>query len=229
LYHVTDQYKEWFYANIYTKQTQWDKPTEPVYPPGGDVPPSYDSNSARPGGAEKTGGTGAAIFGAGAGAGAGSSLSADEELARKLQAEENARAHGGAVDASRMGAADGYYNQGGAPQYGQQPAGYQQQPGYAMGAPGYDQQQPGKSKGAGGLLGKLLGKGKSSHPQPGYYPQQQQQQQGYGGYPQQQYMAPGRRPGGGMGMMGGAALGAGGGLLGGVLLADAMHGKHCTF
>ncbi|KFY87913.1 hypothetical protein V500_06690, partial [Pseudogymnoascus sp. VKM F-4518 (FW-2643)] len=28
-----DQYKEWFYVNIYTKKSQWDKPTAPVYPP----------------------------------------------------------------------------------------------------------------------------------------------------------------------------------------------------
>merc|ERR1711939_955237 len=28
-----EQYSEWFYVNIYTKKSQWDKPTEPVYPP----------------------------------------------------------------------------------------------------------------------------------------------------------------------------------------------------
>jgi hypothetical protein len=30
------EYKEWFFVNIYTKKSQWDKPTEPVYPPNSD-------------------------------------------------------------------------------------------------------------------------------------------------------------------------------------------------
>jgi hypothetical protein len=233
-----DEYKEWFYVNIYTKKSQWDRPTEPIYPPGdsdvppGGPPPTYDGSSARPIQAEKTGGsTGAAMFGAGTGAAAGG-LSADEELARKLQAEEDARAHGGG--SGDRGASDGYYNQGGAPQYGQQSQ-YGQQPqygqqgSYGAGAGGYDQgAQQTQSKG--GFLSKILGKGKSNqqqgYPQQGYpqqgYPQQGYPQQGYPqqGYGQQQYAQPGRRPGGGMGMAGGAALGLGGGLLGGVLLGE---------
>merc|ERR1712000_335012 len=41
-----EQYSEWFYVNIYTKKSQWDKPTEPVYPPPSDgappgAPPGY--------------------------------------------------------------------------------------------------------------------------------------------------------------------------------------------
>jgi hypothetical protein len=184
----------------------------------------YDNANSKPIQAEKTGGsTGASMFGAGAGAGAGSSLTADEELARKLQAEEDARAHGRPTSSDNRGASDGYYNQGGAPQYGQQ----QQQPYGSSMSPGYDQQQEQtKSK---GFLGKLLGKGKSHQqpypPQQGYgqqgYPQQGYQQ-GYPqqGYGQQQYAQPGRRPGGGMGMAGGAALGVGGGLVGGMLLGE---------
>lgn len=189
-----------------------------MYPPGegppGGPPPGYDSAGARPMTGEKTGGTGAAMFGSGAG---GHNLSADEEYARKLQAEEDARSHGGpAATGQRTGAADGYYSQQpGAQQYG----GPQQQ--YGSGAAVYGQpQEQHTSSSKGGLLGKLLGKGKSSSS--GYGGQQ-----GYGqpqGYPQQQYMQPGRRPGGGMGMAGGAALGAGGGLLGGMLLSNAMDG-----
>merc|ERR1711939_811269 len=39
-----EQYSEWFYVNIYTKKSQWDKPTEPVYPPPSDgAPPSWVS------------------------------------------------------------------------------------------------------------------------------------------------------------------------------------------
>jgi hypothetical protein len=194
----------------------------------------YDGSSARPIQSEKTGGsTGAAMFGAGTGAAAGG-LSADEELARKLQAEEDARAHGGASAGDR-GAADGYYQQSGSPGYGQQSqygqqAGYGQQGGYGAGA--YDQAQPQtQSK---GFLSKILGKGKSNqqqgYQQQGYpqqgYPQQGYPQQGYGqqgypqqGYGQQQYAQPARKHGG-MGMAGGAALGLGGGLLGGVLLGE---------
>lgn len=43
-----DEYKEWFYVNVYTKKSQWDKPTHPVYAGGApsDAPPSYQSSSA---------------------------------------------------------------------------------------------------------------------------------------------------------------------------------------
>lgn len=198
-----DQYKEWFFVNIYTKQSQWEKPTEPVYPsqdnapPG--APPGYDSSSKpRFGGDEKSGLHSNNPYGAGAGAGAGSSMSEDERLARQLQAEEDARRN----DSSR-GASDSYYGGGGAgnspygqssaPQYGQQ---YGQ-----SSAPQFGQEQQSKS----GLLGKLASKfggGSSSRPQqPMYaqqqYPQQQYPQQGY--YPQQS--VPPRRTGG-MGMAG---------------------------
>ncbi|POS82316.1 hypothetical protein EPUL_005458, partial [Erysiphe pulchra] len=43
-----EQYKEWFYVNIYTKKSQWEKPKEPAYPntetspPG--PPPGYTSD-----------------------------------------------------------------------------------------------------------------------------------------------------------------------------------------
>ena len=89
----------------------------------------------------------------------------------------------------------------------------QQQPMYGHGAPpvgygGYPQQQGGYG---------------------GYPPQQQGGYYGGGGYPQQQYQQqqaygrPARSGGGGMGMMGGAALGLGAGVLGGALIADAVN------
>merc|ERR1711977_537047 len=84
-----DQYKEWFYVNLYTKQSTWEKPTAPAHPPGEDAPPggppplysgpgshnvsdakrrSFESNNPYKQGNET-----------------------DEELARRLQAEENSR------------------------------------------------------------------------------------------------------------------------------------------
>jgi hypothetical protein len=227
-------------VNVYTKVSQWDKPTSPVYASGEHAgasgPPPYDGKGSNTTGNEKSGSNTGTYGGAAAGGalGAGHDLSADEEMARKLQAEEDARAHGGGPTASRVGASDGYYQpqQGGqGQQYGGQYGGpQQQQGGYGGGlAPqqDYQQQRPTSSsgsKGVGSMLGKLLGKGKSQQQQPQYY--QGHQMPGYPpqGYNQQQYMQqPGRRPGG-MGMMGGAALGAGGGLLGGMMLGSAMHG-----
>ncbi|KAF1990648.1 hypothetical protein K402DRAFT_444066 [Aulographum hederae CBS 113979] len=258
-----DQYKQYFYVNLHTKQSQWDLPTAPATGPGDDLPPpgappSYDHGSTPSMGHEKSGlhdqKTGLssnnpyAPGGSGpAGASSHQNISEDERLARELQAEEDARMHGGAPGGDR-GASDSYYGQGGPGGAGQYPS----QPGYGQQSPPpgqYGQQLPprpeenSKGKSKGGFLGKLLGKagGSSSRPhgqqQYGGYPQQQGQhfgggyppqgqyggypQQGYGGYPQQQQMA-GRRPGGGMGAAGGLALGAGAGLLGGALIGDAI-------
>ncbi|KAF2688406.1 hypothetical protein K458DRAFT_384591 [Lentithecium fluviatile CBS 122367] len=231
------QYSEYFYVNIYTKQSQWDKPTEPVYPPGEtthhDAPPNYmppasgaDSRTSMDKKNLGTPGFGSNNPYAG-GVSPGANISEDERLARQLQEEEEARArgqHGG------IGSADGYYVQGSAPpnQYGQQ--GYnaspypQTQSSYA--APATQD----KSKSKGGFLGKLLGKatGSSHSSSHGGYPQQQHyggqpgyRQQGY--YPQQQsmYGRPPRKQGG-MGMAGAGALGLGGGLLGGAMLGSAL-------
>ncbi|KXH60031.1 hypothetical protein CNYM01_14094, partial [Colletotrichum nymphaeae SA-01] len=41
-----DQYKEWFYVNLHTKQSQWDKPTEPALPPP--PPPAEDGHPGGP-------------------------------------------------------------------------------------------------------------------------------------------------------------------------------------
>ncbi|KAH6621297.1 hypothetical protein B0J18DRAFT_222821 [Chaetomium sp. MPI-SDFR-AT-0129] len=46
-----EQYKEWFYVNLYTKKSQWDKPTEPAPRPNDDgapagPPPSYSAGDS---------------------------------------------------------------------------------------------------------------------------------------------------------------------------------------
>lgn len=150
----------------------------------------------------------------------------DEEYARKLQAEEDAR-----VQQSRAGAADSYYSSAssgsaGYPSvYGQN---QQQQP-----QPLQQQQQ--RTSGGGGLMGKIMGKiggGGAGHSSSGFIgrpPQPQQQYQQY--YPQQQPMyAQQGRPSGGMGSGGKMALGVGGGLLGGKSLffsrTDAWKNGH---
>ncbi|KAI9651162.1 WW domain-containing protein wwm1 [Ciborinia camelliae] len=234
------EYKEWFYVNIYTKKSTWDKPTEPVYPsddsaPAG-PPPGYSggpsnypsdtkSNPYEP----------------------SPNTESDAELARRLQAEEDARAAG--PSGARGSAQEDYQN---------------------TPMPSYSQSQelpPREQKK--GFFGKLLGKASgssSSHPPQQQYQQQYAQQPQYGAYQQQQYPPQGyqqqgyppqgyqqqgyppqgyppqqgyggygggygggyqqQRPqksGGGMGMAGGAALGLGAGLVGGMLIEDAIQ------
>ncbi|KAL1647977.1 hypothetical protein SLS58_002301 [Diplodia intermedia] len=195
------QYQEWFYVNIYTKQSQWEKPIEPIYPPyeaEGSAPPpgpppSYGhGGDARPLGPEKTGLSSNNPYGPGGGGygGSGQNISEDERLARQLQAEEDARAHGGhspMPGGGARGASDGYYAQQGgssaSPGYGSQ-----QPPGYGQQAPGYGSQElppraeDSRGKKSGGFLGKLLGKASGSRPGGGYGQQQPQ----YGGYQQPQ-------------------------------------------
>jgi len=244
------EYKEYFYVNIYTKQSTWEKPTEPAHRGDGDAPPpvpppSYAAGSHAP---------------ANAGTDVKHSLESnnpysnnvresDEEMARRMQHEEEARVRD-------RGAADSYYSGGaGGAVYGQ---GQQQAPGIQGGYPGgptaasLDQSRGQKS--SGGFLGKLkdkfaapqgqrpmgAGYGGQQYPPQGYgggYPPQQggyggYPQQGYGGYPPQGYgggyaqqpmyaQQPQRKSG--LGTGGAAALGIGGGLLGGMLLADGME------
>jgi len=226
-----NEYKEWFYVNTYTKKSQWDKPTEPVY--GDDAPagppPGYDPASAKATGPEK---------------GGANSTHDDEALARKLQAEEQARAGG----STNRGASDSYY-QGGSSQnppygqtgstygqsggaYGQSSSPYGQSPASPQAAQGGDQKRGFFSK----FTNKLGGSSSQRPPQQygggyqsqGYPPQQYGQPYGQQ-YPQQGYYPPqggyqqqGRQGGGGMGA-GGMLLGAGAGLVGGALLMDAME------
>jgi hypothetical protein len=237
---VAEKYKEWFYVNIHTKKSQWDKPTEPVYPPKDDEeepdgPPPYDPKKARATGPEKGNLGSNNPFGhSGAGGSGGLDTASDEELARKLQAEENAHGPGGS-----RGEADGYYNDG--------------HSGPASGQGGYANQTndlpPRPEQQKRGLFGKLLGKAKTSssqqqYHQQQYYPQPQQpyyphgppQGGAYGYPPPGGYYPPQGGPGGyygggyerpqrqGLGAGGAAALGLGGGLLGGMLIGEAMDG-----
>ena len=210
--------------NVYTKQSQWERPTEPAHgpssgtpPPG--APPSYQHGPGQTVPGEK------GLYG---------TTDADARYAAQLQAEEDARAAAAGRPTSRNAQQD-YQNT--AMPYDQQQL------------PPRPQE---KSSGAKGFLGKLMGK--SSHPQQGYgqqpypggyqgYPPQQPgygqpaygggyPPQGYGGgygggYPQQGYgggyaQQPPRKSGG-MGVGGAAALGLGGGLLGGMMLGEAME------
>src|ERR1700679_4073472 len=56
---IADKYKAWFYVNIYTKKSQWNKPTEPIYPPDEEAPagppPLYSHGDAKSVEAEKSG------------------------------------------------------------------------------------------------------------------------------------------------------------------------------
>ncbi|KAI9683718.1 MAG: hypothetical protein M1822_005908 [Bathelium mastoideum] len=191
-----EQYQEWFYINLYTKKSQWDKPTHPADDDAGgsSEPPPYAPGDSKPVGPEKGGLGSNNPFGSGGGS--SSHADSDEALARRLQAEEDARAHGRPLS---RGAADSYYSGGGAgaaygagaggAAYGQQ--GQQQQ------GQNYDQDLPPRPEQKRGFLGKLLGKnsgGSSPGPQGGHhygggYPQQQQQapQGYYQGPPQGQY------------------------------------------
>ncbi|KAF2755685.1 hypothetical protein EJ05DRAFT_112174 [Pseudovirgaria hyperparasitica] len=226
---------EWFYVNIYTKKSQWDKPTEPIFPPGNNdlapegPPPSYAGGPTQPLHGEKTGLSSNNPYASPAGPGGASAshdISEDERLARQLQDEENARAGG---RPNSRGAADGYYN---APQGAGYQQGYPQGQQYAPPQQPYGQQDPytgqyegdkGKKKGGlSGLLGKLKGSSGGSRPhsygqsaygtQPGYGAAPYGRPMG-GGMPM---MGGGRRPGG-LGAGGGMALGAAGGLAGGEL------------
>merc|ERR1711881_678055 len=234
-----EQYSEWFYVNIYTKKSQWDKPTEPVYPPPSDgappgAPPGY-SGGGQPQPTDTKHNPYESSM--------NPNTESDAALAARLQAEEDQRARSG--QGSR-GAQQDYQN---TPIPGQSP-GYGQQPGYGQPQQSYGQELPAREqKKSGGFLGKLLGKasgGSSSHggggmssfmkPQQPHYGgggyQQGYGQPGYGqqGFMQQGYGRPGYGGGGygapkksGMGAGGAAALGVGGGLVGGMLIADAMN------
>ncbi|KAI9851671.1 MAG: hypothetical protein M1824_002583 [Vezdaea acicularis] len=245
------EYKEWFYVNTYTKVSTWDKPSSPALPPSSSEhlppsgpPPSY-TGSGPPTTTEKDPTNKNNPFTKDTPQ--PHDLDADEAFARKLQAEEDARANpttaaskpGGNTPDAR-GASSDYYNNSG-------PSNSNLQPPYGS-APGLEPEQgssgTGKSSKSGGLLGKLLGKatGRMSGAGAGAsgaaaygHPQQQgygygggygQQQQGYG--PQQPGYGPGYgqqappRKSGGMGMLGAGALGVGGGLLAGGLLAEGL-------
>lgn len=236
-----------FYVNIHTKKSQWDKPTEPVYPTDGapsGPPPGYAgggvSNPDQKQSNNPFDNTGNSQ----------SYVESDAQLAARLQAEEDAQRSRGAGNAFQdyqntpMSQQNSGYQQQN-PGYQQQNPGYQQQGGYPQQLPERDQKK------SGGLLGKLLAKasgggsnkmgGGGGMPFGGGHQQGGYGQQGYGGYPQQQQgygggygqqgfgqqrfgqqMSGRPKKSGGMGAGGAAALGVGGGLMGGMLLANAM-------
>lgn len=163
-----------YYVNTHTKQSQWNRPTEPVYPtssgtpPPGGPPPNYTGGGA----ASSTHSNEKPALNTNnpysatnplSHTGSNPNVSEDERYAARLQAEEDARARQAA--GSRGAQAD----------YGSTPI-----------PQSYDQGQlpprEGKTKGIGGFLSKLGGGGKHGQQQQQGYPQQQQ---GYGGYPAQ--------------------------------------------
>jgi len=213
-----DQYNAWFYVNIYTKKSQWDKPTQPVYPDGSTPPPGpppgfaggadtknpYVNNTAAP--------------------------DSDAALAARLQAEENARG-------SSRDAQSDYQNTPMPQTYpNQPPVDQQRSKGGFLG-----KLFGGKSSASPQQYGAPQQQYRPQQQYGGGYPTQGFQQQNYSGYPPQGGYG-GPPPGGygggggyggyaqppqpaksgGMGVLGGAALGVGGGLIGGMLIEDAI-------
>ncbi|KAJ5105119.1 hypothetical protein NUU61_002466 [Penicillium alfredii] len=240
-----DRYQTWFYVNLATGKSQWERPEAPAprdEAASPDVPPpSYDqagptdpTTKASIGDKKQSMGSNNPYNPANSAQSSPSpNIDEDARLAAKLQAEEDARAN--TRDAGTPGAASDYYNKPSRPQ----------STGAGAYAPGPSSQSPmpEQKRSKGGFLSKLMGKSSGSSarppqpqpqaqppppggyyggypPQPGYgYPGP-----GYGGYPAQggyYPQQPPRKQGGGMGTAGAAALGVGGGLLGGMLLADA--------
>lgn len=190
-----------FYVNIYTRKSQWDRPSSPVYPPSasadvvppdGPPPPSYGSA----GSAQKESTNSNAKYDPYGGQPSNSydkpnnaNIESDAAMAARLQAEEDELARGragagsgAAGSANQRNAMNDYMNTPMPPTTGTN---------YA------DQELPPREKKA-GLLGRLMGGGKhASGQQQQQYPQQQQydsqqQQPGYGpGYPPAQQYPPG--------------------------------------
>lgn len=246
-----------FYVNAYTKKSQWEKPTESARPPQEDAPPGPPPPSYRPGDGPAPSDAKTNPFTPQGTGTSGSQVDSDAEFARKLQEEEDARARGGSSSGARGSAAD-YMSSSpnlGQSAYPQQLPPREDGGSKSKGLLG---KLFGGSKNKYGNSGGAYGGGyPQQQQQPGYggYPPQAgyggyPQQQGYGGYPQQggygggygppqggygggygggyAQQRPQRAGGGGMGMMGGAALGLGGGLIGGMLLEDAIndHEQH---
>ncbi|RMZ84029.1 hypothetical protein DV737_g1301, partial [Chaetothyriales sp. CBS 132003] len=112
-----DQYKEWFYVNLHTKESTWEKPTAPA-PRGGDgapsgPPPGYSTGPSDPvitGDIKKPLDSNNPYQ-----AGNNPNGETDAQLAARLQAEENSKA------SANRGAADDFYAQ--SQQYPQRPTG----------------------------------------------------------------------------------------------------------
>lgn len=244
-----EQYKEWFYVNIYTKKSQWEKPKEPAYPenelPPQCPPPGYSSEKKEQN--EHT------IVNSGNG-------ESDASMGARLQSEEEKRARGASEMApgymqqtlppreqkskpgflgkllgkANSGSNNPPQNFGPQPAYGQQPPyGYPPAPQYGGYPPPTQQAYPPQGFVPQGYPPQSYPP--QAYPPQGYPqfpPQQGQMQPSY--YPQaygQQGYASGvpnpnvKKSGNGMSMVGGAALGAGAGLVGGMLLENAIENR----
>ncbi|PQE04104.1 RNA-binding fus tls protein [Rutstroemia sp. NJR-2017a BVV2] len=87
-----DQYNEWFYVNIYTKKSTWDKPTEPVYPPSDEAPPAGPPPSYGPSGSSSHSPYPTDTKSNPYDTYPSNNVESDAALAARLQAEEDARA-----------------------------------------------------------------------------------------------------------------------------------------
>ncbi|KHJ34433.1 putative rna-binding protein fus tls protein [Erysiphe necator] len=227
-----EQYKEWFYVNIYTKKSQWEKPKEPAYPntevspPG--PPPGYTSDTKEKiSDVKEPSQDGTRNTVDSAPGYAQQSLPPREQKPKQgFLGKLLGKANGGSAASGQMNQPPQYgYPQQGYPAQSYPPQGYPPQGYPPQGYPpqGYPQQGY-----------PPQGYPPQGYPQQGYppqgYPPQGYPPQGYPpqGYPPQGYPQAYGQPakaktGGGLGMAGGAALGVGAGLVGGMLLEDAIE------
>ncbi|KAJ5959084.1 WW/Rsp5/WWP [Penicillium vulpinum] len=218
-----DRYHAWFYVDLATGKSQWDRPEVPPPRDDGNLPPNYHAPSysnAGPGdpaaiasmGDQKQPMGSNNPYNSSTNTGPGNAsphmIDEDARLAAKLQAEEDAQARtrGTGAGPGDRGTSSDYYNDVSRPQ-STGPGGYVAGPASPM-----PEQEQKRSKG--GFLSKLLGKTSSSSSRP---PRQQQQYASYaqqgppsgayyggGGYPPQHspqpgYGHPGQGYGGGYG------------------------------
>ncbi|KAK6840893.1 hypothetical protein PG987_001753 [Apiospora arundinis] len=226
------QYSAWFYVNLYSKKSQWDKPTAPAEDPNAPVPsgppPGHQEPAPTPTPAP-------------APAPAAAEPPKTEEKPSAERAFMEAApppipvTTGGAAGADGKEAKGGFFNK----IVGQ----FQEKTKGAFPGQQQQQQQPtppqerGDPYGGGGAAPPY-----QQQPQQQYYSSPPPQQQGYygapppqqyyqpqGGYyapPQQYQQAPAPEKKKGMGTMGGAALGIGAGLLGGALISNAISNSN---
>ncbi|KAK2766185.1 hypothetical protein FQN54_007701 [Arachnomyces sp. PD_36] len=189
-------YKEWFYVNLLTEKSQWERPTVPATtdfsaPPAprpDEQPPSYLESEPAPSSANPTGdsktmqdpvlGSNNPYYSHGSGQPSPAppmvNTNDDERLAAQLQAEEDARA--AAASQQRV--------DGRSPIPGSSTHGHDAGASSSHSLPPRPEDDRGRSSG-GRLLGKLLGKAKAAHssgssPSPFSRPPPGLQQPGYG-------------------------------------------------
>ncbi|KAK7990129.1 HET-domain-containing protein [Apiospora arundinis] len=240
------QYSAWFYVNLYSKKSQWDKPTAPAEDPNAPVPsgppPGHQEPAPTPTPAP-----------APAPAAAEPPKTEEKPSAERAFMEaappvDNATRPGaappspaysgdnrGAAGADGKEAKGGFFNK----IVGQ----FQEKTKGAFPGQQQQQQQPTPPQERGDPYGGgAAAPPYQQQPQQQYYSSPPPQQQGYygapppqqyyqpqGGYyppPQQYQQAPAPEKKKGMGTMGGAALGIGAGLLGGALISNAISNSN---